>query len=365
MRFTHFTLSCVVSLASIFGLGARPAAAADVTVGWDANREADIAGYIVAYGTISGKLTTKVDVGNLTSFTFTGLPDGRLHYFAVQAYNAAGLKSALSEEIPYAPPAMTPIIEGSARPDRIDFAWQNSVTGELAAWAVRGTELESGATLGPGVIHKDWKIRATGDFNRDRATDLIWQHTDGTVAVWFMTGTAVQDTRLLTISQVTDTDWRIIGAADFNRDSRDDIVWQHRTGGWLAVWLMWDNYVLDTRQLTPNRVDPAWRLAGLGDVNRDNSPDLIWQHTDGWLAAWYMRGTAQIDTGYLSASRIDSNWQIRGVKDLNNDLRADLVFQHTDGSLATWFMDGVRVLDTRWLTPRQVMDADWKIVGAR
>jgi hypothetical protein len=43
---------------------------------------------------------------------------------------------------------------------------------------------------------------------------------------------------------------------------RADILWQHRTRGSIAVWLMWDNTVLDTRMIAS--VDRSWRVAGVG-----------------------------------------------------------------------------------------------------
>ena len=47
--------------------------AANVTFKWDANGEADLAGYKIYYGTSSGNYTNSVDVGNTTSYTQTGL----------------------------------------------------------------------------------------------------------------------------------------------------------------------------------------------------------------------------------------------------------------------------------------------------
>jgi hypothetical protein len=77
----------------------RAADAATVTLEWDSNRESDLAGYLVIYGTASGQLTLTVDVGNHTSYQFTNLETGRTYFFAVRAYNTAGLRSAPSAEV--------------------------------------------------------------------------------------------------------------------------------------------------------------------------------------------------------------------------------------------------------------------------
>jgi hypothetical protein len=190
----------------------------------------------------------------------------------------------------------------------------------------------------------------------------VWQHTDGWIAVWFMDNTTVQDTRLLSIPQVTDPNWLIVGAADMNNDLRADIVWQNTATGDVAVWLMWDNQVLDTRMVA--RVDPNWKLAATGDLSRDDRADFIFQHTDGTLAVWFMAGLTVSDTRIIRNVG-DTSWKVRGVRDMNNDLRGDLIFQHeTGGWIATWFMWDNAVLDTRWLTPNQISNLDWRIVGS-
>lgn len=245
---------------------------------------------------------------------------------------------------------------------RLDLVWQNRSTGELAGWNMDGTTLFDSAWLSPNVVDPAWKVRATADFNRDGKTDLVWQHTDGWIAVWFMDNTTVQDTRLLSIPQVTDPNWLVVGAADMNNDLRADIVWQNTATGDVAVWLMWDNQVLDTRMVA--RVDPNWKLAATGDLSRDDRADFIFQHTDGTLAVWFMAGLTVSDTRIIRNVG-DTSWKVRGVRDMNNDLRGDLIFQHeTGGWIATWFMWDNAVLDTRWLTPNQISNLDWRIVGS-
>lgn len=346
------------------------ASAALATLAWDPNSEPDLAGYIVRYGTSPAVWTGQVSVSKTTpTVTITGLSDGTLYYFAVEAYNTANLHSALSNTVPFTTPSTTAVLAATDINGRLDFAWQNQLTGGIAGWQMSGTNAVTGGNFSQPTVGADWQIRAIGDLNRDDNADLVWQHTNGWVAVWFMRGNNVSDTRYLVIGakiqKVTDPNWKVVGSADFNNDGRSDIVWQHQTNGMIAIWLMWDNQVLDTRVIAT--VDPKWRLVGVGDLNRDESPDFVFQHDDGWLAAWYIWNLAVQDTSYLSTNNLgDTNWRIRGVKDLNNDLRGDLVFQHqVTGDLATWFMDGVRVVDTRWLSPSQITDPNWKIAGVR
>ena len=39
-----------------------------------------------------------------------------------------------------------------------------------------------------GISGNDWKIAGVGDFNGDGKPDLVWQHKDGWLALWYMDG---------------------------------------------------------------------------------------------------------------------------------------------------------------------------------
>ncbi|HOO46359.1 MAG TPA: PKD domain-containing protein [Deltaproteobacteria bacterium] len=75
-----------------------PGMAASFLVSWNANAEADLAGYKVYYGTQSGEYATTVDVGNTTSYTSGAAEEGATYYVAVSAYDTSGNESGLSQE---------------------------------------------------------------------------------------------------------------------------------------------------------------------------------------------------------------------------------------------------------------------------
>ncbi len=70
-----------------------------VVVSWNANGEADLAGYRIYYGTRSGQYAEVVDVGNVTSHRLQGLQTGETYYFVVTAYDTAGNESPPSREV--------------------------------------------------------------------------------------------------------------------------------------------------------------------------------------------------------------------------------------------------------------------------
>jgi hypothetical protein len=126
----------------------------------------------------------------------------------------------------------------------------------------------------------------------------------------------------------------------------------------------------DGRLLTPESVsDLNWRIVGVGDMNGDNSPDLVWQHqTNGLISVWLMNGSSLLNGVLLSPGQVsDTNWKIRAVTDLNGDGRLDLVWQNqSTGVLSAWLMNGLtRMGEGLLLSPNAVPDTGWQIVGPR
>ena len=76
---------------------------------------------------------------------------------------------------------------------------------------------------------------AAGDFDGDGKADILWQHDNGTPAVWLMDGVNVRATGPALHNP--GAGWHVKEALDFNGDGRADIMWQHDNGT-PAVWLM-------------------------------------------------------------------------------------------------------------------------------
>src|SRR3989442_4778280 len=99
-------VACVLTV--LCSLAPAVANAAQVTLAWDANTDPDLAGYKLYYGLSSGSYQSSVDVGNVTTYTLSGLLDGRIYYFAATAYNLSLAESGFSNEVRKAKAAVTP-----------------------------------------------------------------------------------------------------------------------------------------------------------------------------------------------------------------------------------------------------------------
>jgi hypothetical protein len=80
--------------------------AQNVELAWDPSDSDDVAGYKIYYKADSSELPldgiealegpSPIDVGDVTSFTLTELPEGSVYYFRATAYDSAGYESSLS-----------------------------------------------------------------------------------------------------------------------------------------------------------------------------------------------------------------------------------------------------------------------------
>ena len=114
-------LAALFLLASAGFLSVNHALAGSASLTWNANTEADLAGYKIYYGTsprtcsnpgLNGSTmcgyTSSLNVNKVTTYNLTNLTDGQTYYFSVSAYDTANNYSAFSEEKSKAIAAVNP-----------------------------------------------------------------------------------------------------------------------------------------------------------------------------------------------------------------------------------------------------------------
>ena len=207
-------------------------------------------------------------------------------------------------------------------------------------------------------------VRTRGDFTGDGQSDLILQDAAGNLAAWLMNGTSLDTGSSLVPGEVGDPNWRVAGSGDFNLDGWEDVLFQHADGT-LAVWSMLGTGQVESELLRPSHPgDKNWRVAVTGDFNEDGRIDLVFQHGDGTLAVWYLKGTELGSTALFSPANAGGiNWRAVGAGDFNADGHTDLIFQHSDGTLAAWLLDGVKLIRSELLSPPDAGDKNWRVVS--
>lgn len=425
---------------------AAVAQSSEVRLAWDASSAQDITGYVIEYGTSSGVYSQSVNVGLRTEFQIQGLTTGSTYHFAVRAYDGGGVRSTPSNEVVFTPDCSIAFSDGatafaaaggggtfslatfgscvwtvgdsadwltfdpvtiagaasrtinytiavnrSTQPRTAiiysgnrsivvvqggrmrgdfdgdgfnDLIWQNGATGEVSVWQMNGIDLVGGGSLTPGNVgDSNWKIMGTLDADRDGHSDLLFQHDAGHVAIWRMDGATRVENVAVSASVTSDPQWRIVGTGDMDRDDFDDIIWQHPDGR-VAVWYM--NGLQVRKGAVIATVPGGWRVAGVEDFNDDGKLDLLWRHAAlGQLLVWHMDDGQYLSAG-MNVMMASSGWQIVATGDFSGDGKADLIWRNADtGELAAWFLGGGSIIGSQSLNPGLVGDSNWRIVGPR
>ncbi len=72
---------------------------AQIKLAWDPVNDERVAGYKIYYGTSSKNYTNFVNVGKSTSYTLTGLTEGKVYYIAATSYDSQSKESSFSSEL--------------------------------------------------------------------------------------------------------------------------------------------------------------------------------------------------------------------------------------------------------------------------
>ena len=186
-------LSTIISLVLCFFLSATNSFAGSATLAWDPpDVSADVVGYKIYYGTTSSTYSQIIDVGNMTSYTVTGLTDGQSYYFVVTTYNSSGLESYYSNEVSKllsAPVSFYSLLVNKSGNGTVTGGDINCGTACNNLYLL-GTSVSLLATPATGYIFAGWSGACTG-----KDVCLVTMDADKTVTATFV----LSYTRVLTI----------------------------------------------------------------------------------------------------------------------------------------------------------------------
>ncbi|MBF2028383.1 MAG: VCBS repeat-containing protein [Oscillatoriales cyanobacterium C42_A2020_001] len=208
----------------------------------------------------------------------------------------------------------------------------------------------------------------TVETNPVSRADILWRNISppgspdsGANGIWRMNGTQVLSYDNTGVP--VDPAWRLAAVGDFNRDGAADYFWQEPTTGTIGTWLMdASGTTVKSFAQIPYNVTGEWYIGGVGDFNGDAGLDIIWRNSNtGLTGVWLMNGTnvasfQPID--YIT----DTSWLIESVADFNGDSKPDVFYRNSaTGENLLWMMDGISFLSAEGNLPS--LPIGWSMEG--
>ena len=208
-----------------------------------------------------------------------------------------------------------------------------------------------------------WRMVGAADFTGDSNEDILLQSSSGQLVVWNTIRGGVIFTDNFVSPRPVSSSWRAILVADFNADTRPDILLQNQVSNDIYVWTMNGLSATNTEHYI-GRTAPGWRVVAGGDLNRDGSVDLIVSNAASRQnAVWRLSGLGVVSTEIFLPGTAPG-WEIQAVGDLSGDGWRDIVVRNTStGDNAVWVMNGYTVVSDSTYLPR-VANTAWRIVSS-
>jgi hypothetical protein len=211
--------------------------------------------------------------------------------------------------------------------------WQ-STDGAVAIWEMNGTTIVGGSVIGnPGP---SWHVIGTGNFYGSLYSDILWQNDNGSVAIWEMNGTTIVSGGVI---GNPGTSWHAVATGDFYDRGYSDILWQNDNGA-VAIWEMNGTTIVGGGVI--GNPGTSWHVIGTGDFYDTGYSSILWQNTDGSVAIWQMNGTTIV--GGAIVGNPGTSWHVIGTGDFWRDGYSGILWQNDDGAVAIWKMNGTTIV---------------------
>jgi len=170
-----------------------------------------------------------------------------------------------------------------------------------------------------GGVGQGYSVAATGDFNGDGKTDLVWTSAARDIYFWTGNGTGFSSKKVGTYP----AGWKIVGAGDVDGDGKSDLLFHNASTREFSYRIM--NGTTTTRSSLIGGVGAGYTVATSGDFNGDGKIDIVWTSSKKDIYFWTGNGKTFSST---KVGTYPAGWKIVGASDIDGDGRADLLFHN-------------------------------------
>lgn len=173
---------------------------------------------------------------------------------------------------------------------RVELFFHHVTNRTTMTWFLDTNGVKTAITNMYPAIAAGWNMRCAGDANGDGLSEIFWQHNTGGTAVWFLNTNGVATVSRRIYSKNLATGWRMVAAIDVDGDARSELVWQHSNGS-TAIWFLNTNGTLKTsRKISPSAVASKWKLRSAYSSPYSAPPPPPWVEVPGLPVGAYQGG---------------------------------------------------------------------------
>ena len=264
--------------------------------------------------------------------------------------NTAALIAAFEATTVVNPPPSLGSVHNDVNGDGIaDIIEYNPSPARLGWWLMNGTSVFS---YNSQTVSSAYHVVATGDFNGDGRTDILWADSSHNIYLWLAQGSGF-------VSQFVGRNtagWSVVGAGDVDGDGYADVLVYNPSPARLGWWSMNGSTVLSYHSQT---VNSSWKFSATGDFNDDGRVDIAWVDSANNVNLWTSNGSSFASN---FVARNAAGWSVVGSGDIDGDGNADLlVYNPSPSRLGWWLMDGSTVLSYH---SQYTIGSNWKFAAA-
>lgn len=302
------------------------------------------------------------------------MPPSRTHLSLLAAFAACAVATAAS--------AQPALIDVRPSPWQIvaladfdgdgnsDILWRHPRTGgtqppygDNLIYLLDGATILQSGTIN-NVPSDAWIVLGAADFDGDGNDDILWRNTDGRVYVYRMDGLTILSAELVSELQSVGP---IVAFGDFDGDGDADVL--SRAGSSTVHLLTYDPVggltVADDSPLV-GEPGPEWQVEGAGDFDGDGLVDLFWRRpSDGTpktTLLGFSGGTVEVASS-ANLGAVAAVWSVAAVADAYGDGKADVLWRANDGSNWLYWMNGLTVRRSKRYFPRFFEDPAFALAG--